>query len=157
MKTKGKRKPLSAVPLTAFWDTSGIVPLCCHQTATSQARQTARVYSRQVVWWATPVELVSALNRLRRDGHLTPTQSRQALDRHEHLRHRWNEIQPAEDLRHRAERLLSSHKLRAADALQLAAALVWCGNHPRGRVFIGAGGDLSDAAEGEGFTVIRLL
>jgi hypothetical protein len=52
---------------------------------------------------------------------------------------------------------LSAHKLRAADALQLASALVWCGNHPRGRVFIGADGDLADAAEGEGFTIIRLL
>jgi len=157
MKTKQKRKAAPATPLTAFWDTSGIVPLCCFQPQSARARQTSRVYARQVVWWATAVEAVSSFNRLRREAHITPKEYRQALERLEHLRHLWNEIQPTEEVRHRAERLLSSHPLRAADALQLSAALVWCGNHPRGRVFIGADGNLSDAAEGEGFTVIRLL
>jgi hypothetical protein len=55
-----------------------------------------------------------------------------------------------------AERLLARHKLRVADALQLAAALEWCGNNPRGRVFIGCDGDLLDRAEAEGFTGIRV-
>jgi len=50
-----------------------------------------------------------------------------------------------------------SHRLRAADALQLAAALVWCSNRPRGRAFLVADGALSDAAEAEGFAVIRVL
>ncbi len=155
MKTKRQRK--ATAPLTAFWDTSGILPLCCSQPQSARARQTSRIYARQVVWWVTSVEAVSSFNRLKREGHLTPSECRQALERFEHLRHRWNEIQPTEEVRHRAERLLSSHQLRAADALQLSAALLWCSNRPRGRVFIGAGGNLSDAAEGEGFTVIRLL
>ncbi len=114
------------------------------------------IETRQVVWWAAGVEAVSSFSRLKRDGHLTPKECRQALERLEHLRHLWNEIQPTEEVRHRAERLLSSHQLRAAEALQLSAALTWGGNHPRGRVFIGADNKLSDAAEGEGFTVIRL-
>ncbi|MEK6406294.1 MAG: type II toxin-antitoxin system VapC family toxin [Acidobacteriota bacterium] len=157
MRTKRQRKAAAATPLTAFWDTSGIVPLCCYQPQSARARQTSRIHARQVVWWATAVEAVSSFNRLKREGHITPSECRQALERLEHLRHRWNEIQPTEEVRHRAERLLSSHQLRAADALQLSAALVWCGNRPRGRVFIGADGNLSNAAEGEGFTVIRLL
>jgi predicted nucleic acid-binding protein len=88
---------------------------------------------------------------------MTTKESRLSLARLDYLRDRWNEVQPTDDLRRRAERLLGAHKLRAADALQLAAALVWCGNRPRGRVFIGADGSLSDSAEAEGFTVIKLL
>jgi uncharacterized protein len=154
---KTKKKPAAPSTLTAFWDTSGIVPLCCFQSQTAQARQTARTYGRQVVWWATVIEAISSLNRLIREGHLTGKDSKQAFVRLDYLRRRWNEIQPTEEARELAERLLSRYKLRAADALQLAAALIWCSNRPRGRCFIGADGNLSDAAEAEGFTVIRLL
>jgi uncharacterized protein len=157
MKIKQKRPPASETILTAFWDTSGITPLCCFQSQTAQARQTARLYARQVVWWATPVEAISSFNRLIREGYLTGRDSKQAYARLDHLRQRWNEVQPSEEVRERAERLLGTHQLRAADALQLAAALVWCSDRPRGRHFIGADGNLSDAAEAEGFTVIHLL
>jgi predicted nucleic acid-binding protein len=159
MKTKRQQKTrVKTTPvLTAFWDTSGIVPLCCFQPQSARARQTARTYARQVVWWATAVEAISSFNRLKREGHLTAQEVRRSRERLEYMRRRWNEIQPTEEVRHRAEGLLGAHKLRAADALQLSASLVWCGNRPRGRVFIGADGDLSDAAENEGFTVIRLL
>lgn len=155
MKTKsaGKRRPA----MTAFWDTSALVPLCCFQPQSAQARQAARTYSRQIVWWATVVEAVSSLNRLTREGTLNLKESRQAFARLDYLRDRWNEIQPTEEVRDRAERLLRIHKLRAADALQLAAALVWCGDRPQGRPLIGADGHLSEAAGAEGFTVICLL
>ena len=154
MKTK-RRKPSSSV--TAFWDTSALVPLCCFQPQSAQARQVARIYSRQVVWWGTVVEAVSSLNRLTRDETLNVDESRQAFARLDYLRRRWNEVQPTEDVRQRAERLLRIHKLRAADALQLAAAMVWCDDRPRGRALIGADGNLSEAANAEGFTTIRFL
>jgi uncharacterized protein len=143
--------------MTAFWDTSGIVPLCCFQTRTAEARTAVRSYARQVTWWATPVEVVSSFNRLRREKELTPEGNRQALSRLAYLRSRWTEVQPTNEVRETAERLLNVHKLRAADALQLSSALVWCSHRPRGRHFIGGDGDLSNAAEAEGFTVIRLL
>ncbi len=73
------------------------------------------------------------------------------------MRRHWNEQQPTDDLREQAQRLLRTHDLRAADAMQLAAALAWCSHRPRGRCFIGADNKLSEAAEAEGFTVIRLL
>lgn len=155
MKTKSGGK--TRVPMTAFWDTSALVPLCCFQVQSAQARQTARTYSRQVVWWGTVIEAVSSLNRLTRDGILNSKDSRQAFARLDYLRSRWNEVQPTEEVRDRAERLLRVHKLRAVDALQLAAALVWCGDHPRGRALIGADGNLSEAAAAEGFTTIPLL
>lgn len=154
---KIRRKRRAAPPQSGFWDTSGIVPLCCRQPQTSQANQTARLYGKQVVWWATPIEAVSALNRLLREGLLTTEQRGQAFRRLDYLRHRWSEIQPTDELRQHAERLLGPHKLCAADALQLAAALVWCNNHPRGRQFIGADNELATAAEAEGFSIIRLL
>lgn len=118
---------------------------------------TARVYGRQVTWWATSVEAVSSLVRLRRENALSKEGRQQALDRLNRLRRAWAEIQPTDEVRDLAERLLGIHRLRAADALQLAAAHVWCQQRPRGRAFIGADGGLSDAAEAEGFTVIRLL
>ena len=157
MKTKRQLKAAATAPLTAFWDTSGIIPLCCCQSQSARARQTSRIYARQVEWWATSVDSISSFNRLKREGHITPSECRQALERFEHLRHLWNEVQPTEDVKHRAERLLTSHQLRTADALQLSAALVWCVDRPRSLVFIGADCNLSDAAESEGFTVIRLL
>lgn len=156
MKTKKRQQSASVTALTAFWDTSGIIPLCCFQSQTSQARQTARLYARQVVWWATSVEAVSSLNRLIREDSLTGQDGKQAFARLEHLCHRWNEIQPSEEVRENAKRLLRTHPLRAADALQLAAALAWCSDRPRGRHFICADGNLSHAAEAEGFRVIRL-
>lgn len=152
-----KRRTRSRAPQTAFWDTSGIVPLCCYQQQTTQAHSTARTYARQVAWWATAVEAVSSFNRLHRERALTAQGRQQALIRLDYLRRRWHEVQPSDELRDEAERLLGSHHLRAADALQLAAALTWSGRNRRGRCFVGADGNLANAAEAEGFTVIRLL
>jgi hypothetical protein len=74
-----------------------------------------------------------------------------------YLRRRWSEVQPSDEVRDEAERLLGIHVLRAADALQLSAALVWCGRKAHGRHFVAGDGDLSRAAEAEGFSVVRLL
>src|SRR4051794_5841613 len=111
MKTKGRRKPRPT--LTAFWDRSALVPLCCFQPQSAQARQAARTYSRQVVWWGTVIEAVSSLNRLTRAGTLNSKESGQSFARLDYLRDRWNEVQPTEEVRVRAERLLRVHRLRA--------------------------------------------
>ena len=78
--TKTRKRP-GVGPQTAFWDTSAIVPLCCFQPRTAQARQTARIYARQVVWWGTAIESISSLNRLVREGFLTAKESVQAFAR----------------------------------------------------------------------------
>ena len=41
-------------------------------------------------------------------------------------------------LRSKAIQLVERYDLRAADSLQLAAALAWCEDAPRGRVFLTA-------------------
>lgn len=115
-----------------------------------------RLYARKVVWWATPVEIVSSFNRLQREGDLTAEGKQQAMRRLAHLRRTWSEVQSSDEVRDAAERLLNVHKLRAADGLQLSAALLWCSHRPRGRHFIAADGVLARAAEVEGFVVIRL-
>jgi hypothetical protein len=51
-------------------------------------------------------------------------------------------------------RLLGLHPLRAADSLQLAAALVWVDRRPLGRPFICLDSRLREAARREGFTAL---
>ena len=63
-------------------------------------------------------------------------------------------IAPSNRVRERAGRLLATHPLRAADALQLAAALVWCDEAPQGETFVCLDERLSAAARREGFAVL---
>jgi len=78
-------------------------------------------------------------------------QAREALTT---LAEGWSEIQPPELVRHRAEGLLMIHSLRAADALQLAAALLWAEEATLGAEFVCLDQYLRDAAFKEGFTVL---
>jgi hypothetical protein len=63
------------------------------------------------------------------------------------------EILPSANVREIAFRQLERFPLRAADALQLAAALVWCGERPRDRWFVCADRPLAAAAVEAGFDV----
>ena len=54
------------------------------------------------------------------------------------------------------KRVLRLHALRAGDALQLAAALIWCDMRPQGRAFVCADEALTAAAEAEGFAVVQV-
>jgi len=104
-----------------------------------------------VVWWATPVEIASALARLVRLNHLLPTEwtiSRRLSSR---LADSWSVIQPTEVVRTSALQIIEQYDLRAADALQLAAALTWCQDNPQGRVFLTADQRLLQAAILRGF------
>ena len=55
------RKPVTRA--LAFWDSSALVPLCVRQGITPRAIALYKSYEA-VVWWATPVEIASALARL---------------------------------------------------------------------------------------------
>jgi len=138
----------------AFWDTSAVVPLCCHQTASLQARQVARQYDRMVVWWSASVEAYSALSRLLRQTEITQREFQRAVKRLEQMESTWWEIAPEADARSTAKDMLSRYDLRAADALQLAAALVWCEHNSRRRPFICFDQRLAEAARKSGFTVL---
>ena len=137
----------------SFWDTSSLVPLCCQQELSQQMRQLWRETRRVVVWWGTSVEVRSAISRLQAEGKLTANNVQFALDRLESLREQWREITSSDKLRDIAETLPDIYSLRALDSFQLAAALVWCKEKPKGRLFICDDARLSEAAQKAGFTI----
>jgi predicted nucleic acid-binding protein len=137
----------------SFWDTSSIVPLCCQQDLSQQMRQLWRETRRAVVWWGTTVEVQSAISRLQDEGKLTLENVQFALDRLESLREQWREITPSDKLRAIAETLPEKYSLRALDSFQLAAALVWCNEKPRNRIFICHDEKLARAAQRAGFKI----
>jgi uncharacterized protein len=139
----------------AFWDSSALVSICVHE-ATSRKAQSQLRKSMPVVWWGSLVEVHSAIARLHRQGNLRDVEKQGALSRLALLGRAWREILPGDPVRDLAMRLLDTHQLRAADSLQLAAALVWCQQRPARRIFVCADQRLSRAAEEAGFTVFEL-
>ena len=140
---------------SAFWDARALVPLCIHEDASRLARTHLRRFA-PVVWWGSSVEVHSAICRLLRTKELTELEKRGALSRLQLLSRGWSEILPSDALRDLAGRLLDQYALRAADSVQLAAALVWCGQYPKNRSFVCGDRRLCDAAEAAGFTVCDL-
>ncbi len=140
---------------TAFWDASALAPLCVQEGTTNQVRRHLRQYA-PVVWWGSVVEVHSAIARLHREAALSLSERDGALSRLALLTQGWREILPDDALRNIAGRLLDTYSLRAADSLQLAAALIWCQQRPEGKTFICGDRRLSEAAESAGFVVAQL-
>jgi predicted nucleic acid-binding protein len=139
----------------AFWDASALVPLCVGQSITPRVVSLYKSYEA-VVWWATPLEIASALARLVRMKYLDPTDWARSRRLAENLADAWSVIQPSDALRANASRLLDRYDLRAADALQLAAALEWCHDAPAGKVFLANDEKLREAAVLSGFDANRI-
>ena len=136
-----------------FWDSSAIIPLCLKERASEAVKGLMKDDEDIVVWWTTYIECLSALSRRQREGVLTSGDAEKARDVLSALAVAWSEIQPTEMVRLRAERLLSIHPLRAADALQLAAALVWAQETPRGLEFVCLDQNLRESSLKEGFSI----
>lgn len=136
----------------AFWDASAIVPLCCRQPASSLIRRLLRNHPRITVWWRTPVEVRSALARLTREGAISARAAAEPRKRLDLLRQSWSEMLPTQRVRSLAEKATEGYNLRAQDAFQLAAALVWCNENPRKWPFICLNVRLVQAAEQAGFS-----
>lgn len=139
--------------MVSFWDTSALAPLLI-QEADSEIRE-AELLSGGVivVWWGTRIELRSALERRRREGDLSPFSYEAGLQRLRRLIQQSFIVEPSEFCMERAERLLALHPLRAADALQLAAALLACREHTAEAEFHCADKRLCEAAAREGFRI----
>jgi len=105
-------------------------------------------------WWGTPVECVSAIARLERDGALTPAGMGSSITRIRHAVTSWTEVVPSDDVREQAIRLLRVHHLGAADAVQLAAAIVAAEFQPSTLEFVTLDRNQGAAADKEGFRVI---
>jgi len=136
----------------AFWDASALIPLCVQQVQTPQARKLYMGFGI-AVWWATPVEIMSGLSRLKRMGEIGDAPFQTGKQRAQALEQLWDSVNPAASIAAQACSLLEVYPLRAADALQLAAALDCFDQSPRGHVFITADERLSEAARRAGFSV----
>ncbi len=139
-----------------FWDTSAIVPLLAQEPVTAAA---ARLYAEQaaIVWWATVVECGSAIARMEREGRLTGGQAATSFARLDALRASWVEIEAGDEVRDVARRMLRVHPLRAADALQLAAAWLGSERRPNTLPFVTLDDRLEAAALREGFPLVDIV
>jgi len=137
-----------------FWDSSAIVPIVVVEPMSQALRELAHDDPAVVMWWATTVETLSALYRRVRMGELDASGLAAAQDRLRAFLQDAHVVAPGEPLRERAHRLLGVHPLRAADALQLAAALVWAEERPIGLELVTLDDRLCDAASREGFRVL---
>ena len=134
--------------MVTFWDTSALVALVAQQPIASALR-TVPPSSRLAVWWGTMVECESAFARLERDVQATSMavdEMRQVLAS---LATQWHEIQPSTEVRDRAVQLVRRWPLRAADALQLAAALEIAKSKVTDVCFVTLDRRLSEAARAE--------
>jgi predicted nucleic acid-binding protein len=136
-----------------FWDASAIVPLLVAEPSTRTLQALAAKDHGMLVWWGSEVECVSALARLERDGALSPQVVALALRRLGQLAAGWHEVDPSDAIREAATRFLRVHPLRAADALQLAAAFWAAERRPPSLEIVTLDDRLATAARKEGFAV----
>jgi uncharacterized protein len=116
-----------------FWDSSAVVPLLVSQTGSDRADEWFREDQELVLWTLTGVEITSAVWRLVREGSLSEADARVAEQRAAELAAASRVVVDVDSVKAYARRLLRVHTLRAADALQLGAALVWANGRPEGR------------------------
>ena len=87
-------------------------------------------------------------------GAANPLALGSSITRIRHAIASWTEVLPSVDVRDQAIRLLRVHKLRAADAIQLAAAIVAADFQPGRLEFVTLDRNQGTAADKEGFRVI---
>ena len=140
-----------------FWDASAIVPLLVAESTTRSLQALASGDSDLLVWSGSQVECASALARLERGALLDVKGAASAFDRLKQLANGWHEIEPSETVRENALRFLRVHPLRAADALQLAAAFLAAERRPSTLEVVTLDERLADAARKEGFELIDVV
>jgi predicted nucleic acid-binding protein len=136
-----------------FWDSSALVPFLVHEAATDAVRglhDTDRVI---VVAWTTVVECASAVARAEHDGVLSVPQSTDAFARLDELAGLWREVETSNEVRDLARRVLRVHRLRAADAIQIASAMLAAERRPASLEVVTLDERLEAAALKEGFPV----
>lgn len=136
-----------------FWDTSAIVPLLVDEPATSAVQKTYRDDPIVLVAWTTAVECASAIARAEHEDLINPAGATAAFDRLDDLAGAWREVEPSQEVRDAARRLLRVHRLRAADAVQLGSAIVASQHKPGSLVLVTLDDRLAAIARREGFVV----
>jgi len=137
-----------------FWDSSAIVPLLVNEPKTQEAHQFLQDDRTMMVWCITYLEATSALNRRLRSDGIHFGHFRAGEERLKKLAASWDQILFSDRLTQLAVRILRTHPLRTADALQLAAALIAGGNDPSQINFLCYDDRLNEAAAREGLTLM---
>lgn len=137
-----------------FWDTSAIIPVLLPEPRSAAITEALAADREVTLWWGTPVECLSAIYRRHRETAVPAPLLTDALSRLRALVEDADTVSPTDEVRRRAGRLVAAHPLRAADALQLAAALVWCEEQSHGETFVCLDGRLREAARREGFSLL---
>lgn len=137
-----------------FWDSSALVPLIVEEEASRWCRDLRRSDPRVAIWTLTRTEVVASLRRRERSGEIRAREVAASLRRLDLLERECEEVEDVPAVRFRAEAVLARHPLRAADSLQLGAALLLVDDKPRRRSFVTADRILAAAADAEGFEVL---
>ncbi len=137
-----------------FWDSSALLPLLIEEAGSVTMNRVFAEDREIAVWWGTPTECWSALARRERDAGWPPATTDEALANLQQLMARAHEVLPTAAVRACSRRLLFTHALRAADALQLAAAVVLGASEVAELEFVTMDNVLAQAARREGFRVI---
>ena len=134
-----------------YWDSSALVTLVVREAATQAMESVLASDPVIITWWGSRVECASALARLEREGQLTDAQAIAAASVLAEFRHGWCDVLPSDVVRESAERMVRTHPLPAADAFQLAAALIASDFRPGTLAFVSRDQRLLSAARREGF------
>lgn len=142
-----------------FWDGSALLALAVREPASERVEPLLRRDPEMAFWWGAPLEWWGGLLAAQRREKISAADLQKAKEVLDHLRARAFEVQPTEELRARALRILSvhasaAHPLGAAEALELAAALIWCRERTHGAGFVSLHPPLRLAAALEGFRVL---
>ncbi|MBW1751744.1 MAG: type II toxin-antitoxin system VapC family toxin [Deltaproteobacteria bacterium] len=136
-----------------FWDSSALVPLIVAEKETDYCLKTLSGDQEMLIWCLSKVEVISALCRIVRDEKFSESDFNKAKKQFNELIQRAYEVKAIEKVRNRALRLLEVHPLRAADACQLASALVATQEDPDRLSILSFDERLKSAAAKEGFDV----
>ncbi len=136
-----------------YWDSSALFAIFVQQACSKVAEGWLRADLEIAAWTLTPIEITSALARLVREGVLDTQDIAKVESRLERRLRRAVLISNVDEIKLVAQRVLHLHPLRAADALQLAAALMWVNHRPMRKLFLTFDVRLAEAAYKEGFTV----
>lgn len=149
-----ERTASRTLPPLRFWDANAVVPLTVNESRPDDMRRLLVEDGGQISWWGTRTECVSALARKTREGDIRPIGQAWARVVLFYLSESWSEVLPSDNLRAMAEGFLDVYPLKAADALQLAAAHTWRAGQTQDQEFVCLDRQLRNAAEIEGFTVL---
>jgi predicted nucleic acid-binding protein len=136
-----------------FWDSSAVIPLLVPELMSASMQELFKSDPVIVAWWTTEIECTSAIARRQRLGQLPEETTEEAFRRLTSLRAGWHEVEPGEEIRESAKRLLRVHDLRTAHALQLAAAFFAPEARPSTLEFTSLDERLLAAARREGFLI----